>query len=63
MNKSTNSIKVVLRFRPQNRREIESGGGPIVSFDSDDTCKLDVSCPFLKCFGLDIGGVDMADSR
>ncbi|KFY89021.1 hypothetical protein V500_05997 [Pseudogymnoascus sp. VKM F-4518 (FW-2643)] len=38
---STNSIKVVLRFRPQNRREIESGGEPIVSFDSDDTCKLD----------------------
>ncbi|OAF61457.1 Kinesin heavy chain [Pseudogymnoascus destructans] len=38
---STNSIKVVLRFRPQNRREIESGGEPIVTFDSDDTCKLD----------------------
>ncbi|OBT50645.1 kinesin heavy chain, partial [Pseudogymnoascus sp. 24MN13] len=38
---STNSIKVVLRFRPQNRREIESGGETTVTFDSDDTCKLD----------------------
>lgn len=38
---STNSIKVVLRFRPQNRREIESGGQPIVTFEDDDTCRLD----------------------
>ncbi|KAK5998527.1 Kinesin heavy chain [Cladobotryum mycophilum] len=35
------SIKVVARFRPQNRVEIESGGKPIVSFTSDDTCTLD----------------------
>lgn len=39
---SNNSIKVVARFRPQNRIEIESGGKPIVTFDSDDTCTLDV---------------------
>ncbi|KAL7796609.1 P-loop containing nucleoside triphosphate hydrolase protein [Trichoderma ceciliae] len=38
---SNNSIKVVARFRPQNRIEIESGGKPIVSFASDDTCTLD----------------------
>lgn len=38
---SSNSIKVVLRFRPQNKREIESGGEPIVSFESEDTCRLD----------------------
>jgi hypothetical protein len=40
--RSSNSIKVVLRFRPQNRTEIELGGQPIVVFESDDTCTLDV---------------------
>jgi hypothetical protein len=40
---NANSIKVVARFRPQNRIEIESGGQPIVSFDGDDTCTIDVS--------------------
>lgn len=39
----SNSIKVVARFRPQNRTEIELGGQPIVAFDSEDTCTLDVS--------------------
>ena len=38
----SNSIKVVARFRPQNRTEIELGGQPIVEFDSEDTCRLDV---------------------
>ncbi|KAH6607494.1 hypothetical protein Trco_003807 [Trichoderma cornu-damae] len=38
---SNNTIKVVARFRPQNRVEIESGGKPIVTFNSDDTCTLD----------------------
>ncbi|PMD21318.1 kinesin heavy chain [Hyaloscypha hepaticicola] len=37
----SNSIKVVARFRPQNRTEIELGGQPIVEFDSEDTCRLD----------------------
>ncbi|KAI0132107.1 P-loop containing nucleoside triphosphate hydrolase protein [Xylariales sp. AK1849] len=35
-----NSIKVVARFRPQNKIELASGGQPIVSFDGDDTCSL-----------------------
>jgi kinesin family protein 5 len=39
----SNSIKVVARFRPQNRTEIELGGEPIVKFESEDTCSLDVS--------------------
>ena len=39
---SANSIKVVARFRPQNRIELESGGKPIVSFDSEDTCTINV---------------------
>ncbi|KAH7328228.1 P-loop containing nucleoside triphosphate hydrolase protein [Stachybotrys elegans] len=38
---AANSIKVVARFRPQNRVELESGGKPIVSFSSDDSCSLD----------------------
>ncbi|KAK3688402.1 P-loop containing nucleoside triphosphate hydrolase protein [Podospora appendiculata] len=38
---SANSIKVVARFRPQNRIEIESGGQPIVSFDGQDTCTVE----------------------
>ncbi|KAK8932027.1 Kinesin heavy chain [Metarhizium anisopliae] len=38
---SANSIKVVARFRPQNRIELESGGKPIVTFSSEDSCSLD----------------------
>ncbi|KAK4204895.1 P-loop containing nucleoside triphosphate hydrolase protein [Triangularia verruculosa] len=38
---NANSIKVVARFRPQNRVEIESGGQPIVSFQGPDTCTVD----------------------
>ncbi|EKJ68530.1 hypothetical protein ACHAPM_009091 [Fusarium culmorum] len=37
---SANSIKVVARFRPQNKVELASGGTPIVSFNGDDTCSL-----------------------
>ncbi|KAH9891512.1 kinesin-domain-containing protein [Xylariomycetidae sp. FL2044] len=35
-----NSIKVVARFRPQNKVELASGGEPIVAFDGDDTCAI-----------------------
>ncbi|KAF2116415.1 P-loop containing nucleoside triphosphate hydrolase protein [Lophiotrema nucula] len=37
---SSNTIKVVARFRPQNKIEIASGGEPIVEFSSDDTCSI-----------------------
>jgi hypothetical protein len=37
-----NTIKVVARFRPQNKVELASGGQPIVSFEGDDTCSLHV---------------------
>ncbi|KAJ2982277.1 hypothetical protein NUW58_g6478 [Xylaria curta] len=37
---SANSIKVVARFRPQNKIELESGGEPIVAFDGNDTCTI-----------------------
>ncbi|KAF9700015.1 hypothetical protein EKO04_001365 [Ascochyta lentis] len=36
----SNTIKVVARFRPQNKIEIASGGEPIVDFKSDDTCSI-----------------------
>ncbi len=47
----SNSIKVVARFRPQNRTEIELGGQPIVEFESEDTCRLDV-CMHSGCTGI-----------
>lgn len=37
---SYNTIKVVARFRPQNKVEIREGGEPIVTFPSEDTCEL-----------------------
>ncbi|KAF2642735.1 kinesin-domain-containing protein [Massarina eburnea CBS 473.64] len=37
---SSNTIKVVARFRPQNKIEIASGGEPIVEFKEDDTCTI-----------------------
>ena len=39
---SNNSIKVVARFRPQNKIELGSGGKPIVTFDTEETCTVDV---------------------
>lgn len=39
----SNSIKVVARFRPQNRTELAAGGLPIVTFEDEETCRLDVS--------------------
>ncbi|CAH0048761.1 unnamed protein product [Clonostachys solani] len=38
---AANSIKVVARFRPQNRIELDSGGKPIVTFDSEDSCTVE----------------------
>ncbi|KAI5300318.1 hypothetical protein KEM56_002548 [Ascosphaera pollenicola] len=35
-----NTIKVVARFRPQNKVELASGGEPVVEFESDDTCRI-----------------------
>ncbi|KAF2874607.1 P-loop containing nucleoside triphosphate hydrolase protein [Massariosphaeria phaeospora] len=36
----SNTIKVVARFRPQNKIEIASGGEPVVEFKSEDTCTI-----------------------
>ncbi|KAI1937916.1 Kinesin heavy chain [Ophidiomyces ophidiicola] len=37
---SFNTIKVVARFRPQNKIEVANGGQPIVEFESEETCRL-----------------------
>ncbi|RYO89510.1 hypothetical protein DL764_008563 [Monosporascus ibericus] len=37
---NANTIKVVARFRPQNKVELASGGQPIVGFQGDDTCTI-----------------------
>ncbi|KUI68121.1 Kinesin heavy chain [Cytospora mali] len=38
---SSTGIKVVARFRPQNRVELDSGGQPIVKFEGDDSVTID----------------------
>ncbi|KAK4929314.1 hypothetical protein LTR66_016168, partial [Elasticomyces elasticus] len=54
-----NNIKVVARFRPQNKIEVANGGAPVVQFDGDDTCTIssaDVSnAPFTydRVFDMD----------
>ncbi|KAI9886620.1 MAG: Kinesin heavy chain [Watsoniomyces obsoletus] len=40
---SANTIKVVARFRPENKAELEKGGRSIVRFDSEETCSLNSS--------------------
>ncbi|OJJ45567.1 hypothetical protein ASPZODRAFT_17017 [Penicilliopsis zonata CBS 506.65] len=37
---SNNTIKVVARFRPQNKVELASGGEPIVDFENEQSCKI-----------------------
>ncbi|KGQ10820.1 Kinesin heavy chain [Beauveria bassiana D1-5] len=63
---AANSIKVVARFRPQNRIELDSGGKPIVTFQSDDTCSLDSkeaqgSFTFDRVFDMDCKQQDIFD--
>ncbi|OJJ05196.1 hypothetical protein ASPVEDRAFT_836044 [Aspergillus versicolor CBS 583.65] len=36
----SNTIKVVARFRPQNKVELGSGGLPIVEFENEETCAV-----------------------
>ncbi|KAL3447202.1 kinesin-domain-containing protein [Aspergillus insuetus] len=36
----SNTIKVVARFRPQNKVELGSGGQPIVDFENEQTCSI-----------------------
>ncbi|KAI0850463.1 kinesin-domain-containing protein [Daldinia vernicosa] len=63
---SANSIKVVARFRPQNKVELASGGEPIVTFDGPDTCTLNSaeaagSFTFDRVFNMQGRQVDIFD--
>lgn len=40
------------RFRPQNKIEIASGGEPIVDFNSEDTCTIQVGYTLTGRSGL-----------
>lgn len=35
------NVKVLARFRPQNKVELSNGGEPIVRFDTEDTCAIE----------------------
>ncbi|KAI9273594.1 P-loop containing nucleoside triphosphate hydrolase protein, partial [Sporodiniella umbellata] len=61
---SGNNIKVVCRFRPQNKLEIREGGVPIIEISEDGTGvalkgKDTNSFSFDKCFGLDTKQADV----
>ncbi|KAL9075405.1 MAG: hypothetical protein Q9157_004030 [Trypethelium eluteriae] len=63
---SYNTIKVVARFRPQNKIELASGGEPIVEFESEDTCKVQSqeasgSFTFDRCFDMHSRQTDIFD--
>ncbi|TKX24784.1 kinesin heavy chain [Elsinoe australis] len=64
---SSNTIKVVARFRPQNKIELSSGGQPVVEFESEDTCKVQSkeggsgSFTFDRVFGMDSRQQDIFD--
>ncbi|KAF2758465.1 kinesin-domain-containing protein [Pseudovirgaria hyperparasitica] len=63
---TNNTVKVVARFRPQNKVEIASGGEPIVRFESDDTCAIKSqeasgSFTFDRVFGMDSRQTDVFD--
>ncbi|KAL1306126.1 hypothetical protein AAFC00_004240 [Neodothiora populina] len=64
---SPNTIKVVARFRPQNKVELASGGTPIVDFESDDTCQIqsreagNASFTFDRVFDMSCRQADLFD--
>ncbi|KAL9110787.1 MAG: hypothetical protein Q9227_004779 [Pyrenula ochraceoflavens] len=63
---SYNTIKVVARFRPQNKIELGAGGEPIVKFDSEETCAVSTgegngSFTFDRVFGMDSRQAEIFD--
>ncbi|ETN41020.1 uncharacterized protein HMPREF1541_02953 [Cyphellophora europaea CBS 101466] len=61
-----NNIKVVARFRPQNKVENANGGEPIVRFEGDDTVSLnstETTAPFTydRVFGMSSQQGDIFD--
>lgn len=41
---------MIARFRPPNKTEIASGGEHIVDYESEDTCKINVTYLVLSDF-------------
>ncbi|KAF2403790.1 kinesin heavy chain [Trichodelitschia bisporula] len=63
---ATNNIKVLARFRPQNKIEIASGGEPIVEFETEDTCRVTTregqnAFTFDRVFDMDSRQADVFD--
>ncbi|KAE8152836.1 P-loop containing nucleoside triphosphate hydrolase protein [Aspergillus avenaceus] len=65
-NSSNTSIKVVARFRPQNKVELGSGGEPIVDFENEQSCLINSregsgSFTFDRVFPMDSQQTDIFD--
>ncbi|KAE8382297.1 P-loop containing nucleoside triphosphate hydrolase protein [Aspergillus bertholletiae] len=65
-NSSNTSIKVVARFRPQNKVELSSGGEPIVDFENEQSCQINSkegtgSFTFDRVFPMDSKQTDIFD--
>lgn len=65
-NSSNTSIKVVARFRPQNKVELSSGGEPIVDFENEQSCAINSkegtgSFTFDRVFPMDSKQTDIFD--
>ncbi|KAJ5379685.1 Kinesin heavy chain [Penicillium cataractarum] len=62
----SNTIKVVARFRPQNKVELASGGKPVVGFESEESCIINSnegtgSFTFDRVFPMDTAQADIFD--
>ncbi|GIJ92359.1 kinesin heavy chain isoform 5C [Aspergillus pseudoviridinutans] len=62
----SNTIKVVARFRPQNKVELASGGEPIVEFENEQSCLINSregsgAFTFDRVFPMDSRQTDIFD--
>ncbi|CAG8075983.1 unnamed protein product [Penicillium nalgiovense] len=62
----SNTIKVVARFRPQNKIELSSGGKPIVEFENEESCSINSregtgAFTFDRVFPMDTAQNDIFD--
>ncbi|KAG0160823.1 hypothetical protein PDIDSM_8353 [Penicillium digitatum] len=62
----SNTIKVVARFRPQNKVELASGGKPIVEFENEESCSINSregtgAFTFDRVFPMDTAQNDIFD--
>ncbi|KAJ5606644.1 hypothetical protein N7510_009425 [Penicillium lagena] len=62
----SNTIKVVARFRPQNKVELASGGEPVVEFENEESCIINSkegtgAFTFDRVFPMDTAQNDIFD--